>query len=64
MRFQTEMKGVKLQIQIDLQVPDQVYSDEKRFRQVLFNLIGNAVKFTFNGSITIDVTIEGGLLKV
>ena len=39
-------------------MPDKIYSDAKRFKQVLFNLIGNAVKFTFQGSITVRVDYE------
>jgi signal transduction histidine kinase len=36
-------------------VPETVFSDEKRFKQILFNLVGNAAKFTYTGSITINV---------
>jgi signal transduction histidine kinase len=35
-------------------VPQTVYSDIKRIKQVLFNLVGNAVKFTFQGKITLN----------
>jgi signal transduction histidine kinase len=36
-------------------VPEIIYSDKKRFKQILFNLIGNSCKFTFNGFIQIKV---------
>jgi signal transduction histidine kinase len=42
-------------IEIKDSVPQQIKSDEKRFKQILFNLLGNAVKFTFSGSITVQV---------
>ena len=35
-----------------------VKSDQKRFKQVLFNLIGNAVKFTFSGGITVSMSYQ------
>ncbi|MBB3108911.1 PAS domain S-box-containing protein [Paenibacillus phyllosphaerae] len=38
-------------------VPKQVYGDAYRLNQVLMNIVGNAVKFTTQGTITIDVTI-------
>ena len=47
MRFQVEEKGLKLNLTLHSSVPSKVYSDPKRLKQVFFNLIGNAIKFTF-----------------
>ena len=37
-------------------------TDPKRYKQILFNLIGNAIKFTFNGYIKVNVSVDGPLL--
>lgn len=58
MRFQLEQKGIQLKIDIDSAVPHRIFTDQKRFKQVLFNLLGNASKFTFQGSITVKVNFE------
>ena len=54
-----EEKGLVLQIQIDRKrLPEFVTGDELRLRQILTNLVNNAVKFTEHGSITIKVVLE------
>ncbi|HKL78161.1 MAG TPA: ATP-binding protein [Gammaproteobacteria bacterium] len=53
---QAEAKGLSLAIHIDPTTPFRVCGDETRLRQVLLNLLNNAVKFTEDGSVTVRVT--------
>ncbi|MBE9510604.1 MAG: PAS domain S-box protein [Bacteroidetes bacterium] len=57
-RFRAEEKGIKLKVLIDSELPEIVVGDAARLNQVLTNLIGNAIKFTETGSITIDVIVK------
>jgi PAS domain S-box-containing protein len=48
-------KGLQLQIKIAPNVPQQIAADPSKLRQILINLVGNAIKFTDRGKITIHV---------
>jgi PAS domain S-box-containing protein len=59
MRFRAQQKSVALSWQVDPAVPEKIIGDPLRLRQVLVNLVGNAVKFTQRGEISVRVdTLE------
>ena len=61
-RLTARDKGIEL-VNRTAEVPT-VMLDEHRFRQILFNLIGNAVKFTAHGSVTVAAAYTGTNLEV
>jgi len=55
MNFQVDSKGLYLRLEVDDSVPQTIKTDQKRYKQILFNLIGNAIKFTFKGGVTVSI---------
>jgi len=53
-----QQKGLELNCSVDPQVVDLVAGDPVRLRQIVVNLVGNAVKFTSAGSVTLSVQTE------
>ncbi|WP_269390523.1 ATP-binding protein [Hoeflea alexandrii] len=51
-------KGIEIAVHVAPEVPRMITSDIGRLRQVLFNLVGNAIKFTETGGVLIEVTRE------
>lgn len=51
-------KGVSLVFHVADEVPETVHGDPGRVRQILMNLVGNSIKFTENGEISINVTLK------
>ena len=49
-------KGLKLEIRVALDVPQAIVSDRSRIDRILVNLLGNALKFTERGTVTLAVT--------
>lgn len=54
-QISAEKKNISIKLEIDETIPDIVTGDPTRLRQVLTNLVGNALKFTHEGSITVKI---------
>jgi signal transduction histidine kinase/DNA-binding response OmpR family regulator len=63
-RIKTDAKGLQLNVIGIDEVLQYIESDENKLRQILINVLGNAVKFTERGSVTLRVSVVNGQLSV
>ena len=58
LRLKAQAKNIALHFQIASNVPHAIYADEGKLRQIIINLLGNALKFTKQGSATLSVKAD------
>jgi CheY-like chemotaxis protein len=59
LRANAQSKGLALELEIEPEAPDRVLVDGQRLKQVLLNLVGNAIKFTNHGTVTLRLSGTG-----
>ena len=59
LHVQAQQRGLQFSLQVQPEVPESLVGDPTRFRQVITNLVGNAVKFTHEGYVAINVGAIG-----
>jgi signal transduction histidine kinase len=64
LRPRAQQKGILLRVETDAPLPPAIATDPLRLRQVLVNLIGNAIKFTEAGEVVVTLTRDAGGLHV
>lgn len=57
-KFRMEKKGLEFYLDIDKDLPSELYGDEKRIKQIILNLLDNAAKYTEEGSVILSATGE------
>ncbi|VFU09732.1 ATP-binding protein [Methylocella tundrae] len=62
-KIQAETKGIAFDIERPANLPVVVYSDEKRLRQILINLVSNAIKFTRQGGVVLSMTYRSPIAE-
>lgn len=58
LEVQAQEKGISLESVFERPIPEQIVTDPKRFRQVLINVLGNAIKFTDKGRVTVRMRMD------
>ena len=57
LNLEASEKGIKLTMAAEGSLPELIFTDPMRLRQILINIIGNAIKFTERGSVTVKVKL-------
>ncbi|WP_319524188.1 cache domain-containing protein [uncultured Desulfosarcina sp.] len=63
-RFRMDQKNLLFETKLSPDLPDLVKADEGRVRQIILNLVGNAIKFTDKGGITINGEMQDGRIQL
>lgn len=63
-RLQARDKGLRFESKLESNLPEMVNIDKKRLRQILINLLNNAVKFTKHGQVSLHTRIEDNTLVI
>ena len=56
--LRAEQKGLEIKLEVDPSIPSELFGDEVRIKQILVNLLNNAVKYTSEGSVTFRIEKE------
>ncbi len=65
--IRTKEKGLEFHIDVDNKIPSQLYGDEVRIKQILVNVLNNAVKYTSEGSVVLSIKcrkVENGIAQM
>ncbi len=55
--FKAKAKDLEFKVEVDDKIPSELFGDDIRIRQILVNLLNNAVKYTHKGSVTLEVKL-------
>jgi PAS domain S-box-containing protein len=58
MHQKASLKDLQFMLSLNDNCPEEVYGDESKLRQILYNIVGNAIKFTEKGSVSLNVSCE------
>jgi signal transduction histidine kinase/CheY-like chemotaxis protein len=58
LKLKAESKGLEMILSYSSNLPQYIYADESKLRQILINLLGNAIKFTEKGYVLLHVSME------
>ncbi len=56
--LRAQEKGLEFNVELDPSIPSELYGDEVRIKQILINLLNNAIKYTREGSVTLHIEKE------
>jgi signal transduction histidine kinase/CheY-like chemotaxis protein len=62
--LRAHQKDLELALRVQPEVPDNLLGDPTRLRQILFNLVGNSIKFTERGEVSVQVSVESSIAAV
>ncbi len=64
MTFKAKEKGIDFHFKSDSEIPEFINSDPVKLRQIITNIVGNAVKFTEKGGVNLSVSFTDPILKI